>query len=229
MTFRYDDAVLARFPALRAGVIELSGAHNGPSPAALIEQFADEQARAAAGLEGVALAEVPSIAAWRRTFSAFGVSPTRYRNAAEALLRRVQKKGGVPSVSLLVDLGNLVSIRHRLPLAVIDADRVAGAVTVREATGAERFDDLGGTDADRPAPGEIVMVDDDGEVVTRRWCWRQSTRSGVSGSTTRLIIAVEGHHDAAANDVAAAVHSFAGLFEQYLPDATFTARTEVGH
>ena len=201
MTFHYDDAVLTRFPALRAGIIELSGAHNGPSPGALIEQFADEQALAALQLDGVALAEVASIAAWRRTFSAFGVSPTRYRNAAEALLRRVQKKGGVPSVSLLVDLGNLVSIRHRLPLAVIDADRVAGAVTVREATGTERFDDLGGTDADRPEPGEIVMVDDDGEVVTRRWCWRQSTRSGVSEPTTRLLIAVEGHHDGAADDV----------------------------
>ena len=228
MTFRYDDAVLSRFPALRAGIIELSGAHNGPSPAGLIEQFADEQALAAAQLDGVALAEVPSIAAWRRTFSAFGVSPTRYRNAAEALLRRVQKKGGVPSVSLLVDLGNLVSIRHRLPLAVIDADRVAGAVTVREATGAERFDDLGGTDADRPEAGEIVMVDDEGEVVTRRWCWRQSTRSGVSGSTTRLLIAVEGHHDGAADDVGAALRSFAELFDRHLPGATFTTRTDAG-
>lgn len=228
MTFHYDDAVLTRFPALRAGIIELSGAHNGPSPGALIEQFADEQALAALQLDGVALAEVASIAAWRRTFSAFGVSPTRYRNAAEALLRRVQKKGGVPSVSLLVDLGNLVSIRHRLPLAVIDADRVAGAVTVREATGTERFDDLGGTDADRPEPGEIVMVDDDGEVVTRRWCWRQSTRSGVSEPTTRLLIAVEGHHDGAAADVATALHSFAELFDRYLPGATFTTRTAAG-
>ena len=55
MTFHYDDAVLTRFPALRAGIIELSGAHNGPSPGALIEQFADEQALAALQLDGVAL------------------------------------------------------------------------------------------------------------------------------------------------------------------------------
>jgi DNA/RNA-binding domain of Phe-tRNA-synthetase-like protein len=217
--FRHDDEILARFPTLRAAVLEVDGVHDGPSPPGLLEAFAAEQAAVNAELAGRSSAELPSIAAWRTVFSSFGVSPTRYRNSAEALLRRVQKKGGVPSVGLLVDLGNLVSIRHRLPLAIIDADRVSGAVTVRVADGSERFDDLGGTDAERPAPGEVVMVDDAGEVVTRRWCWRQSTRSGVSPATTRLVIAVEGHHEGAADDVADAATSFEELFRRFLPDA----------
>jgi DNA/RNA-binding domain of Phe-tRNA-synthetase-like protein len=153
------------------------------------------------------------------------VSPTKYRNAAEALLRRLDKKGDVPSVSVLVDLGNLVSIRHRLPVAVIDADRVAGgAVTVRRSRGTERFDDLGGTEATHPEVGEVVFVDAAEEVVARRWCWRQSSRSAAGPSTTRLIIAVEAHHDEGETDVAAALASFEDLFARHLPAAQ--ARTE---
>jgi len=227
-SFRHDDRLLERFGTLRAAVVEIDGARNGPTPAGLLAEFAAEQAAAATDLAGVALAEVPSIAAWRSVFSSFGVSPTRYRNAAEALLRRVQKKGDVPSVSLLVDLGNLVSIRRRLPLAVIDADRVTGTVTVREADGTEHFEDLGGTEASRPEPGEIVMVDDAGEVVTRRWCWRQSTRSGATDTTTRVLIAVEGHHRGADDDVAAAVADFADLVARHLPGAVLHSRTTGG-
>lgn len=223
--FDYDPTLVARYPTLRAGVVEVSGAHDGPSPAALVEAFAAEQRATMAALAEVSLADVPSIAAWRRVFSSFGVSPTKYRNAAEALLRRVQKKGDVPSVSLLVDVGNLVSIRHRLPIAVIDADRVSGAVTVRVARGDERFDDLGGTEAAHPDAGEVIFVDDAGEVVARRWCWRQSTRSGVSADTRRLIIAVEAHHEGGAGDVAAALDSFTELFARFVPEAVLTLRT----
>ena len=42
----------------------------------------------------------------------FGVDPTQYRSAAEALLRRLSKSGEIPSINALVDLGNLVSIRY---------------------------------------------------------------------------------------------------------------------
>lgn len=220
--FRYHPDVLARFPTIRAGVVSVAGASNGPSPGALVQQFLAEQAAARDALSDVALADLPSIAAWRRVFSGFGVSPTKYRNAAEALLRRVQKKGDVPSVSLLVDLGNLVSIRHRVPVAVIDADRIAGGITVAISDGTEHFADLGGTEAEQPEPGEVVFLDHAGEVAARRWCWRQSTVSGVSNTTTNVLIAVEAHHDGGEAEVAAAIRTFRTFFAQHLPDAVVT-------
>src|SRR5205823_5888592 len=75
-----------------------------------------------------AMADIPSIAAWRRAFTAFGARPTQYRNAAEALLRRLAKHGDIPAVSTLVDIGNLVSIRYALPVAVMDRAGLAGPV-----------------------------------------------------------------------------------------------------
>ena len=82
------------------------------------------------------MAEIPSIAAWRRAFTRFGAKPTQYRNAAESLLRRLSKQGDIPTISTLVDMGNLISIRYALPVAIFDQDQIAGDITVRLATGA---------------------------------------------------------------------------------------------
>jgi DNA/RNA-binding domain of Phe-tRNA-synthetase-like protein len=218
--FRSADELLDRFPTIRAGVVVVSGVDNGSADDRLRAEFEAEQRTVAAELTTTAsLADLPSLAAWRRVFSGFGVSPTKYRNAAEALLRRLQKKGDIPTVSTLVDVGNLVSIRHRIPVAVIDADRVAPPVMVCTAKGDERFDDLGGTEGAHPEPGEVAFVDAEGVVAARRWCWRQSHDSAVGPATTRALIVAEAHHGGAAEAVAAAVTSVRELFAAHLPAA----------
>ena len=72
------------------------------------------------------LSQIPSLAAWRSVFRGFGLDPTQYRGAAEALLRRLTKKGEIPSVNTLVDIGNLVSIRYALPVALFDLRATTG-------------------------------------------------------------------------------------------------------
>lgn len=220
MLFRYDGEVLARFPATRAAAALITGTGNAPSPPGLVEAFCAEQAAALDRLGGRPLSELPSITAWRRTFSAFGVEPTKYRNAAEALLRRLAKVGDLPSLGALVDLGNLLSIRFALPVVVVDLDRVAGGLTVRFAKGTERFADLGGTDAEHPAPGEVVFTDESEVVTARRWCWRQSTATAVSPATRRVFLAVEAQHATGADDVAAARDTLVALLADHLPAAS---------
>jgi DNA/RNA-binding domain of Phe-tRNA-synthetase-like protein len=184
---------------------------NGPSSPALAAAYRAEQERTLELLGGQSLGTVPSIAAWRRAFTAFGVEPTRYRNAAEALLRRLTKHGEIPSVSALVDIGNLVSIRYGLPVAVLDVTGVAGSITVRFAQGSEEFTDLGGSAVEHPDPGEVVFVDEAGVVHARRWCWRQSAQSATRSETGEILIAVEGHHEGADNDVATALADLGSL------------------
>jgi DNA/RNA-binding domain of Phe-tRNA-synthetase-like protein len=151
------------------------------------------------------LSELPSLAAWRRAFRDFGVDPTAYRSAAEALLRRLMKQGSIPSISALVDLGNLVSIRHALPVAVFDVRRLSGGITVRLATGDEAFIDLGSGEQEPCPPGEVIFVDDGGLVSARRWCWRQGAASASDPATTEVLVTVEGHHDGVREAISAAV------------------------
>ena len=103
-----------------------------------MELYQAEQRRVIERTGDKPLSEIPSLAGWRAAFRLFGVDPTKYRNAAEALLRRLTKKGDIPSISALVDLCNLVSIRYGLPVAAFDACLLNGPITVRFA-GATRL------------------------------------------------------------------------------------------
>ncbi len=221
--FRYDAAVLDRFPTIRGGAFVATGLANRPAPPGLTAAYAAQQRAVRERLAGTPLSEVPSLAAWRTVFRGFGVDPTKYRSAAESLLRRLTKKGDVPSINALVDLANLVSIRHALPVAVFDRAGVAGGLTVRFATGDEPFADLGSDDMGHPDPGEVVFVDEAGVVAARRWCWRQSRQSAAGPATTDVLITVEGHHDEADADVMQAVADLRELLDEHVPGATDAA------
>jgi len=154
--FGYDAAVIARFPTIAGGVIEATGIRNGPTGPELRRAFDAEAAAARERIGGTPLSELPTLAAWRRAFRGFGVDPTQYRSAAEALLRRLTRQGDLPSINTLVDIANLVSVRYALPVAVFDQRRVIGGTTVRFATGDEPWRDLGASSTEHPEPGEVL-------------------------------------------------------------------------
>jgi DNA/RNA-binding domain of Phe-tRNA-synthetase-like protein len=218
--FAYDDAVAERYPAIRTGVVHATGLGNGPSPPDLLDEYRAEQRAASERLSETAIADLPSIAAWRRAFTRFGARPTQYRNAAEALLRRLDKTGEIPSINTLVDIGNLVSIRYALPVAVFDQAGVVGSTTVRFATGGERFTDIGSSDLTSPDPGEVVFVDADDVVSARRWCWRQSAQSATGPTTVDALIVIEGLHDTAGDDVGSALADLISLLEARQPGSS---------
>lgn len=217
--FAYDPSLVERYPTIRAGVVHAGGLVNGPSTPELLQEYRAEQLAAASRLSATTLADLPSIAAWRRAFTSFGAKPTQYRSAAEALLRRLAKHGDIPTISTLVDVGNLVSIRYAMPVAVFDPTRIAGSITVRFADGGERFTDLGSSESVHPDPGEVVFVDGDEVVCARRWCWRQSAQSATSASTVEALYVIEGHHDAAGDDVESALVDLAALLASHQPDS----------
>jgi DNA/RNA-binding domain of Phe-tRNA-synthetase-like protein len=215
--FAYDDAVAERYPTIRAGVIHATRLANGPSSPELLEEYRAEQQAASERLKATAIADLPPVAAWRRVFTGFGAKPTQHRNAAEALLRRLAKHGDIPTINTLVDIGNLVSIRYAMPVAVFDQASIASSTTVRFATGAELFTDLGSTDIVHPDPGEVIFVDSNNVVSARRWCWRQSAQSATSTTTVDALIVVEGHHDTACQDVESALTDLTSLLASHQP------------
>src|SRR5258708_33752498 len=172
--FRYDDEILARYPGVVGGVILARAMTNGPTPESLLAAYQAEQQATLQRLGNMSLSQVPALAAWRSAFRGFGVDPTQYRSASESLLRRLTKKGDIPSINLLVDLGNLVSIRYPLPVAVVDTRALEGAITVHFADGSERYTTLGEDEVDHPEPREGVFSDETKLVIERRWYWRQS-------------------------------------------------------
>jgi len=229
MTFRYDPALLARYPHVIGGVILARGLVNGPTSTALRAAYLAEQ-RAVLGRIGTTpLSQIASLAAWRGVFRGFGLDPTQYRSAAEALLRRLTKKGDIPSINTLVDLGNLVSIRYALPVAIFDTRTLPGPVTVRFADGTERYTTLGQNETAHPEPGEVIFVDETGLVIARRWCWRQSEESAAREDTTEALITIEAHHAEGRTAVASAVRDLLDLLAAYAGGECHSAVLDAGH
>src|SRR5947209_8731698 len=213
--FQYHPDILARYPAVTGGAILAQGMSNGPTPDSLQAAFQAEQRATLQRIGDTPLSQIESLAAWRNAFRGFDVDPTQYRSAAEALLRRLTKKGDIPSINLLVDLGNLVSIRYALPVAVFDTRTLQGTVTVHFASGSERYTTLGQNEVDHPEPGEVVFSDETGLVIARRWCWRQSDQSAAQQDTTGAIITVEAHHAGGRKDIEAALNDLLELLNKY--------------
>jgi DNA/RNA-binding domain of Phe-tRNA-synthetase-like protein len=218
--FRYAEDVMSTFPGTRGGVIFASRLDNTVSSQSLAQRYLTQQEETRQEIGELPLSDIPSLRAWRTTFSGFGVKPTQYRNAAEALLRRLIKQGDIPSIDPLVDMANMVSIRWRLPVAVFDQSSVTGTTWVRFADGQERFTDLGNDVSTSPEPGEVVFVDDAGLVSARRWCWRQSHQSAARPTTVSALMTVEGQHCDAETDVASATQDLLGLLAEYQPAAS---------
>jgi DNA/RNA-binding domain of Phe-tRNA-synthetase-like protein len=160
------------------------------------------------------LSSHPHISAWRSAFSSFGVKPTQYRSAIEALLRHVTKKGSVPHINKLVDLGNYVSMKHVLPVAAYDLDHISGPVVVSLAKGDEPFLPLYGKEVEYPYPGEVAFTDDEG-ALSRRWTWRQSDRAKSTPETRNALLTIEGVNGITMSAIEAAMEELVSLVREY--------------
>jgi DNA/RNA-binding domain of Phe-tRNA-synthetase-like protein len=208
MYFEHSADIWTRFPELVPGVVTVAGLTNDAAVADPVARFAEVATeRLAVGSEG----EFPEIQAWRRAFSKMGLKPTQYRCASESLLRRFRKEHELPSIHPVIDLCNAISLAYAVPIAVFDVAHVTGGLTVRPATGDERYLTFGG-DTEHPEPGEVIFADEVGNAHARRWTNRQSRLSAVSDTTTSVLIVTEAMHATAATDVPKLVDTLADEF-----------------
>ncbi|MEM9747881.1 MAG: phenylalanine--tRNA ligase beta subunit-related protein [Actinomycetota bacterium] len=220
--FAYAADVTQRFPTARAAVVTADGVDNSAPPDGLAGEYAAVQSEVLARLADLPIAEHDSIRAWRRTFTELGVKPTQYRCAPEALLRRLQRHGDVPSISPLVDIGNLVSIEFAIPVAVFDADAVDGIVECRFARGDEEFIGIGSDTPEPVAAGEIVFADESDQIAARKWCWKQGAPTAAGPTTTSALVVIETAHDRGADDLERAATRLEQLLRGHRPGAQLT-------
>ena len=197
MLFRHATEIWREYPELVPGVVHVTGVD---ATADVAGQVAEWTGRAAERLDGRGESELAEIQAWRRAFGRMGLKPTKYRCAAESLLRRYRREGALPSIHPLVDLGNAVSLAYAVPVAVLDLAGVAGDLTVRPADGDEDYRTLAG-EPEHPEPGEIIFADGKRRAHSRRWTNRQSAHSTVGPATSEVLIVAEALHGTAVPDV----------------------------
>lgn len=212
--FGYSADLLAQFPTVVAGAAFAVNVDNQSDETATEALIRAQEEAVKAQFESFPLSSDPHISSWRSAYSRFGVKPTQYRCAVEALLRHVVKGGTVPRINKLVDLCNCVSMKHVLPVAAYDLDHISGPVEVRFARGDEPFLPLYATDVEYPQLGEVVYTDDEG-ALSRRWAWRQADRAKTTPATTKALLTTEGVNDIEASAIEAAMKELVSLVREY--------------
>jgi DNA/RNA-binding domain of Phe-tRNA-synthetase-like protein len=168
--------IFKRFPGYVRGVVIAEEVQNGPSPEALIHLLREAEASVRGRLRLEKVAEEERIKSWREAYRSFGAKPSEFRSSIEALARRALRQESLPSINALVDIGNVISLRHLIPAGGHAIDVLRGDLSLRPAKGDETFVPFGSDQMEHPLPGEIVFVEEE-IVLTRRWTWRQANHT----------------------------------------------------
>ena len=183
--------VFEKFPDYIRGVVLAVGVTNSESSPELVQLMRDEEKSLQQRLKIDEITSYPKVNSWREAFRSLGIKPSEYRSSIEAMSRRVLRGKELPSINALVDIGNILSLRHLVPVGGHALDGITDNITLRAATGAEEFIPFGSEDMEHPDPGEFVFTEGN-TVLTRRWSWRQANHSLTLVSTKIIEFNVDG-------------------------------------
>lgn len=135
------------------------------------------------------LKDISAIASTRRVYKACGKDPSRYRPAAEALIRRVLQGKELYPRDTLVDLINLASMRYGYSIGGFDADKFCGdTLTLGVGRADEPYEGIGRGIMN--IAGLPVYRDEKGGVGTPT---SDNERTKISLGTTHLVALVNGY------------------------------------
>jgi DNA/RNA-binding domain of Phe-tRNA-synthetase-like protein len=207
------EAVVEAFPSFQVAFGVLEGLRQPPIDAAALDAFvAAAEAAVRVRLTGREPGELPEVLRWRAAYRAFGSKKTSYRDASEALLRRLAGGEPLPRILPLVDLYNAISVKHVMPVGVDDLALVAPPNAFRYARPGDNFLDGGKTplEDDPPAAGEVVYADQR-HCLCRRWNWRQDARTRVRAETRDALVVIQTLEANGAERLERAIEDFAGV------------------
>lgn len=212
--YSISSEIFSLFPEYVRGVVIARDVKNSESPSDLVGLLREAENAVRDRLNLEDLASHPRIASWREAFRKVGIKPSEFRSSIEAMVRRVLRNQELPSINALVDIGNIISLRHLLPAGAHAIDVASRDFVLCRATGEEEFVPLGSEHVEHPAPGEIVLKE--GRfVLTRRWSWRQGSHTLTLPATTAVEFNVDGLPPVSRSEVEGICPELMDLVQRY--------------
>jgi DNA/RNA-binding domain of Phe-tRNA-synthetase-like protein len=194
MRFFVAEEIFEMMPELVFGLVSVSGAKSGGSHEK-VEALLNEGVRSCEEqYGGRKVKDEPELLPYREAFRTMGINPNRYMCAIEALMTRIAKGQGMPCINTIVDLGNAVSLKYRLPIGVHNLDTMDGDFGVRKAVEGDTFLAFGETEREPVPAGEVVYATGD-QVRTRRWTWRQGEGGKITEDTSHMLFIIDGFEE----------------------------------
>lgn len=191
MKFFVSDEVFQTFPDVCFGVVVAKNINNENSIAAIQRDLAESVAAVEQRFRGVNVKEAAEIKIYRDAFEALGMNANKFPSSIEAMISRVAKGKGLPSINPVVDLGNAVSLTEAVPLGAHDLDRMSDDIAVRFSKDGDLFRPFGQEACEELEAGELIYAVGN-HVRTRRWIWRQSEEGKITERSKHIFFPVDG-------------------------------------
>ncbi|MFC1494267.1 B3/4 domain-containing protein [Thermodesulfobacteriota bacterium] len=199
-SYSISDEIFKLFPGYCRGVVLAFDIKNGDSPEELTLLLREAEESLCKKIDRDEIAIHPRIASWRDAYRSFGAKTAKYRSSIEAMIRRVLNGNELPNINTIVDIGNIISLRHLITAGGHAIDLLNGDISLRKATGDETFTAFGTDKTENPHPGEIIFTEGN-TVLTRRWSWRQANHTATQKSTTAVEMNIDGLPPVTMNEV----------------------------
>jgi len=189
---RIHERVFDHYPSFRRGIViakDIDNQGHSEELESLLQQAITKAAENPIDLKGD-----PRAVIWSEAHRLFNSNPNKFPPAHCALLKRVQKSGAqIPFINKVVAVMNYNSIVSKMPVGGDDVDRAGECLELRYADGSEIFTPLGQPDIrERPELGEIIyVVAESGEVMCRRWNWRNGHTTLINETTTCIVMNID--------------------------------------
>lgn len=214
LIYSIHDCIFQQFQGYTRGVILAFDVKNGDSPEDLVALLREAEESISDRINKEEIASHPYIASWREAFRSFGAKPAKFRPSIEAMVRRALNNNQLPSINALVDIGNIVSLRHLVPVGGHAIDEVTQNIMLCKATGNEEFTAFGSDEVEHPKEGEIIFKEGN-TVLTRRWTWRQANHTLTLPSTTAIEFNIDGLPPVSMAEVDSICRETMELIEKY--------------
>ena len=192
------------------GLLETEGVQSQALPPAFDHDVDELIARLNSRYAGKSPADIPGVAETRSLFHRLDVDPTRTRPSSEALLRRVLQGKGLPRVNPAVDVCNLCSLEHQLPLGLYDRDEIKGDLTVRAGRAGEGYTGIRRQRVN--LAGRLLISDDNGAFGAPT---ADSAHTAVKTRTRNLAVVVFCPVERAGQDLSVALEHIASRLTHY--------------
>jgi DNA/RNA-binding domain of Phe-tRNA-synthetase-like protein len=151
---------------------------------------------------------------FRDLYWAFGMDPTKLRVSSEALLRRILVGQNLWRVNSVVDVANLASVVHKLPIGLTDVSKINGKLTIRTAKKGEAFRRIGGEVIE--CRGREIVLADDEKIVCYGFATHDSDPTRVTDRSTEVLLLIYGSPGVGEDNIQLASSTTVDMVEQWL-------------
>jgi len=194
MIYTIDQQIFEMFPRYCRGVVVARNIDNtklNPEMASLLGNGSER----IASDPSINVESHPRLTVWSNAYRRFGANPVKETPSICFLVKHVKSGKLIRSISPVVDVFNLFSLKLLIPCGGDDLDAVGdGDLRLGVAEGDEQFSPLFKPQAtEKPKPGEVIyFTPQTKRVLCRRWNWRNADFSKILPATTSVAINLDG-------------------------------------